>query len=261
MSYQLPPNAAPLEDNDDYSSSSGSDTTECDNFSNWAEDPEDASALAVPLFGQPGEQVQNVQQAMEIDRSKGFDLEREVERLGLDFHQRVRLINHIRKTTPSVETVAKLTGTEKLFQDDSLLIPVLENDAYLQVGDSWDSDSDEDLDAPSQPQSSSVPNSQTPKESDAELQKARRKIRSLEDKIKALQAEAQYELGSLKNILKDRMNASNGVESREVEVKDGAEGEGKKVNEEGKGKGKERDDDSHYFDSYAYNDMCVICLS
>lgn len=66
-------------------------------------------------------------------------------------------------------------------------------------------------------------------------------------------ADSHQALAELRKIVTDRIGAEMGLESvakDEVVVK-----KNKGMVEEGKGdgKGKERDDDSHYFESYAYN--------
>lgn len=74
----------------------------------------------------------------------------------------------------------------------------------------------------------------------AELLQAKRRIRNLEEKLKAIEQEAREELSGLRNRVKDLSGLGGAV----------AEGKVEPVKEENK---VVRDDDTHYFDSYAYN--------
>lgn len=102
--------------------------------------------------------------------------------------------------------------------------------------DSWDSSDDEET-SPSAPQTTANSSSSDPS---AELLQAKRRIRHLEEKLKSLEEEAREELGGLRNRVKDLSGLGGAVTEGKVEV----------VKEEKK---VVRDDDSHYFDSYAYN--------
>lgn len=92
--------------------------------------------------------------------------------------------------------------------------------------DSW-SDSEDDTAAPAAAAStSSNPSS--------ELAKATRRIRHLEEKLAALEGSAKAELELMRKTLGARLNISDEAPAPKEEKK-------------------ERDDDTHYFDSYAYN--------
>ncbi|KAK2465278.1 hypothetical protein APHAL10511_002632 [Amanita phalloides] len=85
-----------------------------------------------------------VEDALLHDQSKhGFNLDQISKRLSLDIHGRIRLINYIRKNKITSADAQKLTGTEPLFSSDEYLIPVVENDALLQVQSNWSDSEDE----------------------------------------------------------------------------------------------------------------------
>ena len=69
-------------------------------------------------------------------------------------------------------------------------------------------------------------------------------------------ADSHQALAELRKIVTDRVGAEMGLESvakDEVLVKKGKQVRGEEEEAKVDGKGKERDDDSHYFESYAYN--------
>jgi len=110
--------------------------------------------------------------------------------------------------------------------------------------DSWDSSDDEET-SPSAPQTTTASSSSS--DPSAELLQAKRRIRHLEEKLKSLEEEAREELGGLRNRVKDLSGLGSAVTEGKVEV----------VKEEKK---VVRDDDSHYFDSYAYNGESQECV-
>ncbi len=82
--------------------------------------------------------------------------------------------------------------------------------------------------------------------------------------LRAQLADTQLAFTSLKKVVQDRLGDSLGLDVV-AEVKgDTAEVAKPKARKEGElpkdSKGKERDDDSHYFESYAYNDIHEIML-
>ncbi|KAI8341361.1 S-adenosyl-L-methionine-dependent methyltransferase [Chlamydoabsidia padenii] len=73
-----------------------------------------------------------------IKTSHGFDFLQVKRTLGLDFYKCIRMINHIRRQAQQQPELAEiknysLTGQEAFWDDDSLLQPVLEDDALLHV--------------------------------------------------------------------------------------------------------------------------------
>lgn len=73
--------------------------------------------------------------------------------------------------------------------------------------------------------------------------------------LRAQLADSHQALDSLKRIVRERVGEEMGLNSG-AEVVVGGERKTRGVEAEtgaGEGKGKERDDDSHYFESYAYN--------
>lgn len=102
------------------------------------------------------------------------------------------------------------------------------------MDDAW-SDSEDEA-APSAPKPNAAAAGSVQTDSSAELTQATRRIRHLEEKIAALEASAKAELDLMRKTLAARLNlATEADKPKEVVVK------------------KERDDDTHYFDSYAYN--------
>ena len=82
--------------------------------------------------------------------------------------------------------------------------------------------------------------------------------------LRAQLADTQLAFTSLKKVVQDRLGDSLGLDLVAEVKADTAEVPRPKVRKEGErpkdSKGKERDDDSHYFESYAYNDIHEIML-
>ncbi|ORY83596.1 S-adenosyl-L-methionine-dependent methyltransferase [Leucosporidium creatinivorum] len=161
----------------------------------------------------------------------------------LDFFERIRLINWIRSTKPDPKTLVRLDRSSAFLEDDAFLKPVVEDDALLQLD--FDALS---LSEPS-PSSSSAPaaSSSHPTASESDIIQA----------LRAQLADSNQALDQLKNIIKDRLGETMGLSSakemqEEVVVKKDTKGKGVE--------GEERDDDSHYFESYAYNEIHEIML-
>lgn len=128
--------------------------------------------------------------------------------------------------------------------------------------DAWSSDDDDELTAATKPSAST---STGPVSSD--LLSAERRILALEQKLANLQSSAADEITSLRSALLERSGVASAASELQADKgkgkansTDAAEGDKKKVVINGPGMQKVegekgRDDDSHYFDSYAYNDM------
>lgn len=130
--------------------------------------------------------------------------------------------------------MVRLDRSADFLSDDAYLKPVLEDDPLLQV------DYDDLLlrgDSSAQP-------------ADAKPSAALREESSeLVDALRAQVADLTLALNGTRRALEERVG---------VQRKD-AEGEQDTASEP-KGKGKERDDDTHYFESYAYNDIHEIMI-
>lgn len=81
------------------SSSSASD----DGASAWVSDI--GGSRTVSLFD--SKEFSNVQEALEHDKTQGYDLVREGERLGLDLYGRMRLVNLIRRDVSVAERICE----------------------------------------------------------------------------------------------------------------------------------------------------------
>ncbi|KAF3931363.1 hypothetical protein ABW20_dc0104323 [Dactylellina cionopaga] len=154
-----------------------------------------------------------------------FDWHALVKKLGLDFYGKVKLINYLRKNLSSVnlESLAKQD-----FESDDFLIPVLENDPLLFDIDDDDEEGGVSIDTtPSVlPIDVSDPSAAT-----ALIQTLTQQIQELETNF------ANYKKAVAEDYLK-RVESSNVVYDQPRVVADG-----------------KRDDDTHYFNSYAGNDI------
>ncbi|KAI5481118.1 protein arginine N-methyltransferase 3 [Pseudohyphozyma bogoriensis] len=168
----------------------------------------------------------------------GVDLVLLASTLGKYFFERIRLINYIRATKPEPKTFARLDRNAAWLQDDAYLKPVLEDDALLQ------------LDFENLSLSSSTPSASAPAASTSEDQ-------DLVSLLRAQLADSNQALEQLKKLYQSRANSG----PLDTEVVESVQADKTVVDKEGAGdKGKERDDDSHYFESYAYNEIHEIML-
>jgi protein arginine N-methyltransferase 3 len=176
-----------------------------------------ASDIGEPTQSLFAGEAPSAREALEADRAAGYDLAREAERLGLDTYGRMRLINLVRRDKLSMAQ-AKALERGDWADDDALLVPVVENDPLLL--ESWESD-DEDGDEG---------------EGEAQLQdKGKGKGKEKEagedvdvGDLAAQLARARLDLDAAQKVVKGVLG-----DDEPVEVK--------------------RDDDTHYFDSYADN--------
>ncbi|KAL7425061.1 hypothetical protein Q5752_000749 [Cryptotrichosporon argae] len=204
--------------------------SEDDRVSDWASSLGDArrttSLFDTTVHASP-------EAALAYDRAThGFDLRAQAGGSGV--YGWVRLVNWIRKERPTPKEAREVNAEDDKLKDDKWLIPVLADDPLLQLGfDDW-SDDEDDVEASTQPASSSAPLNASVK-----LEALRRENEALKGLLaRALEGDADSESGS----------------------DDGSAGAARPGKGKGKGKGKERDDDTHYFDSYAENDIHEIML-
>ncbi|KAF8529315.1 S-adenosyl-L-methionine-dependent methyltransferase [Hysterangium stoloniferum] len=219
--------AAPANSESDSQSSSSGDAEET--WDDWVS--ESGSTPCKSLFD---DQVfPSAEAALQNDRSKhDFDLDATCSKLGLDFHGRVRLINYIRRQKPSAELISSFTGSEAFFSDDGYLQPAIPDDPLLQLtSDDWSDSEDEDA-AVVQPMSVSEP------------KKALQRIRRLEEKLAA----ARQELIDYRKIVEGRFDLNRLAK----DISSDPNSEEPKV--------APRDDDSHYFRSYAENDIHAVMI-
>ncbi|EJF55863.1 protein arginine N-methyltransferase [Dichomitus squalens] len=177
-----------------------------------------------------------VQEALAYDETThGSSLKEITARLRLDPYKRIRLINWIRKEHPSSSEVANLTGSEPFFTEDEYLKPSIEDDPLLQIEpDDW-SDSDEEAE-------------QGTLEEPKDLDTAKRQIKALQRKLQ----QATQDLVYYHQFVSERLNLAGLADELQ------------------KGEGTSsashvavplRDDDSHYFQSYAENDIHSVMIN
>ncbi|SAL98208.1 hypothetical protein [Absidia glauca] len=104
-----------------------------ESWEDWENEDSEAQCLFCPAtFALPEEAFGHCKD------SHGFDFLTVKQTLGLDFYKCIRMINHIRKQVQQQPELAdtksfSLTGQEAFWDDDSLLQPVLEEDALLHA--------------------------------------------------------------------------------------------------------------------------------
>ncbi|KAI0754475.1 S-adenosyl-L-methionine-dependent methyltransferase [Daedaleopsis nitida] len=176
-----------------------------------------------------------VQEAMlNDDATHNFNLKAISARLGLDLYKRIRLINWIRKEHPSSADVATLNGSEGFLTSDDYLKPSVEDDPYLQIEPDDLSDSDEEDD---------VPKSDAPQD----LAMATRRIQALQRKLD----QAKNDLVYYRQFVSERLNLAGLID--EPSKAEGSSATHVSV--------PLRDDDSHYFQSYAENDIHSVMIN
>lgn len=120
-------------------SDSGSEFDDQDHdFGDWRSDDSNPPAPTVALFADAAghrPSFKSAVQALEHSKSAGCDLVTLVSRLQLDTLQVIRLINHIRRNSLSVEQVNAIQPGAALLSDDAELKPVpgFEDDGLLQL--------------------------------------------------------------------------------------------------------------------------------
>jgi protein arginine N-methyltransferase 3 len=151
---------------------------------------------------------------------------------------------------PSPTTVLAFTGQEPLFEDDSYLLPVLEDDPFLRTysilpfvylpltrselqTDDW-TDTDED------PSHSAQQGTHADLNPNLVLSQAHREIKLLKERL----ANAQNELQDYRKLVQTQLAASTLAELKEDTPLEPVK----------------RDDDTHYFASYSGNGASCRCL-
>ncbi|KAG6379463.1 S-adenosyl-L-methionine-dependent methyltransferase [Boletus reticuloceps] len=238
----------------DRTASSSSDSEDCteedDNFEDWVSDHEQLKPCP-SLF--EDKTFTTATEALTYDKTThGFDLDATSKQwsasclpaclsllkptginLELDLHRRIRLINFIRKHKLTPADVGNLTDTESFFTSDDYLIPVIEDDPYcvkLDFDDDW---SDDDEDGPSTELNPGPP---------SDLPTALRRIQILEKKL----SQAQMNLSDYRKLVTQNLDISSLAEI--INDPDPSTGEAP------------RDDDTHYFLSYEYNDIHAVMI-
>ncbi|KNZ73314.1 Protein arginine N-methyltransferase 3 [Termitomyces sp. J132] len=222
MSVRLPP---PMDlwtdEGDERSDSESSESDDNDqSWDDWASD----SLIQVPCLSLFEEKkFPSVEEALTYDRiTHGFDLNATCLKLSLDFHGRIRLINFIRKMKPSPDDVNLLNGHEPFFTSDEYLLPTLEDDPLLQVQlDDWSDDEEEDA---------------------AKTDPVRR-IKTLEQKL----ALAKQSLDEYRAFVAKKLDLGNSLDAPLQP-------------EPSQTTAPDRDDDTHYFKSYAENDIHAVMI-
>ncbi|KAH9850155.1 S-adenosyl-L-methionine-dependent methyltransferase [Lenzites betulinus] len=173
-----------------------------------------------------------VQEALAHDEAThGFSLKDVTTKLALDPYQRIRLINWIRKEHPASSEVIALVGSESFLSSDEYLKPALEDDPLLQIVPD-DSDSEED-----EPEKAEAPK---------DFAGATRRITALQRKLE----QAKQDLVYYRGFVSQRLNLAGLAD----ELKDSA------VSSTTHAAVPLRDDDSHYFQSYAENDIHSVMI-
>ncbi|KAI0823963.1 S-adenosyl-L-methionine-dependent methyltransferase [Trametes gibbosa] len=220
----------PPTEHHDSEGESSSDDDEDQTWDDWVSD----SILNRPcksLF--ENRTFDTVQEALAYDEvTHGFSLKDVTLRLSLDPYKRIRLINWIRKEHPASSEVVTLTGSETFFSSDEYLKPALEDDPLLQIVPD-DSDSEDD----DEPEKGEAPK---------DLAGATRRISALQRKLE----QAKQDLVYYRGFVGQRLNLSSLAD----ELKDSA------VASTNHAAVPLRDDDSHYFQSYAENDIHSVMI-
>ncbi|RDX48838.1 protein arginine N-methyltransferase [Lentinus brumalis] len=225
-----------LERGDEHPDTSSSEDEEDDDDLTWDDWVSDSLAKRPCKSLFENRTFDTVQEALLYDETThGFNFKAITERLGLDPYKRIRLINWIRKEHPSSSEVAALTGSEPFFTSDEYLKPSLEDDPLLQIEpDDWsDSDEEEELEKPEPPK---------------DLASATRRIQALQRKLE----QAKKDLVYYRQFVSERLNLA------------GLTDELKKADEASSSTHVAvplRDDDSHYFQSYAENDIHSVMIN
>lgn len=220
------------EDVDDQSVSSESDSDyaeEDNNFDDWVSDQAQNQSCR-SLFEDKAFSSAAAARAHDKD-VHNFDLRTISAKLELDLHQRLRLINFIRKHASTPEDIGNLTGAETFFSSDEYLIPQIEDDPLLQLEmDDWSDD--EDL--------SSTDQRPAPP---ADLPSALRQMQLLERKL----AQAHRDMAEYRSLVGQQFDAGRFAEIINEPVLSSAGP-------------LPRDDDTHYFSSYCENDIHAVMI-
>ncbi|KAK4050337.1 hypothetical protein OIO90_005130 [Microbotryomycetes sp. JL221] len=244
-----------VEEQDLSSQSSVTTDDQDESWDDWQEEPVQARSLFDDnLFNTP-------EQAIEHDKLvHGFDLI--LIALSLDFFERIRLINWIRTTKPDPKSLARLDRNSSFLDDDAFLKPVLQDDVLLprQQPELALSYAEVDFD------NLSLGNAVASTSSGVNVASVNdtSSQHELVDTLRAQLADAEQAMSQLKTIIRDRLGDKMGLD--QAGAADGQVDKRAIVKQDLSGKGKqpadkpERDDDTHYFESYAYNEIHEIML-
>ncbi|CAE6434378.1 unnamed protein product [Rhizoctonia solani] len=150
----------------------------------------------------------------------GVDIVELGNNLKLDFLKRVRLINYIRKSQSPPAEILALKADNPLFSDDAHLRPVVEDDPLLLLGNDEWSDDEDDK----------LGDNKKIAEMEQEFEKIRVRFEDLGRRVPELLSESETP---------QEMVASTSSEVAPT---------------------KPRDDDTHYFDSYSYNEIHAVMI-
>ncbi|CUA74805.1 protein arginine N-methyltransferase 3 [Rhizoctonia solani] len=150
----------------------------------------------------------------------GVDIVELGNNLKLDFLKRVRLINYIRKSQSAPAEVLVLKADNPLFSDDAHLRPVVEDDPLLLLGN--DEWTDDEDDKPG--------DNKKIAEMEQEFDKIRARFEDLGRRVPELLSESETPQDMAASISSEKPPA------------------------------KPRDDDTHYFDSYSYNEIHALMI-
>ncbi|KII88239.1 hypothetical protein PLICRDRAFT_161146 [Plicaturopsis crispa FD-325 SS-3] len=216
MSVHLPP-SDPVDTGSNDSSDEDDDNDQT--WDDWVSDS--APQTCRSLF--EDKVFPSASESLKHDReSHGFDLDKTCEKLSLDFHGRIRLINFIRRTKPTVAQVRNLTGKESFFSSDEYLRPVIEDDPLLQVqSEDW-SDSDNEND-------------------ESPVADTNHRVRILEKNL----AKAKRDLEDYRSFVSEQLNLGSLRAA---------------INDDSDAAPPPRDNDSHYFNSYGENDIHAVMI-
>ncbi|APA15560.1 hypothetical protein SS1G_13519 [Sclerotinia sclerotiorum 1980 UF-70] len=150
----------------------------------------------------------------------GFDFLEVRQNLGLDFYGSIKLTNYLRSKTQNGEKPSQSISKADL-EDEKYLKPVLEDDAFLFCLD----------DLPDVVEQNNAAGNGNEVESGPLVTR----VSELEEELRRIQSQFENYRNTVNETLDERWNKSAGPSATKKEEK--------------------RDDDSHYFTSYSYNDI------
>ncbi|EJD51065.1 S-adenosyl-L-methionine-dependent methyltransferase [Auricularia subglabra TFB-10046 SS5] len=216
------------QDEDPYSSgnTSSGDSDDDQDWADWQSDGGEGERCA-SLFEANLDFASAADCVAHDAKQHGFDLITVSARLGLDFHQRVRLVNYIRKQGPPPDQLNALTGNETFFSDDAFLVPVIQNDPLFQLpSDDWSDEEDTNVAAGS----------------NQDIRQAQRQVKRLQEKLQR----AKQDLVDYKKLVQAKLDITNIFADDDPGSSESQ---------------KQRDDDTHYFESYAENDIHAVMIN
>ncbi|KAI9827137.1 MAG: hypothetical protein M1819_007028 [Sarea resinae] len=198
-------------------------------------EPEDQQQQVVCLFSD--EIFPDLPSMLEHCKSQfDFEFVKTRNRLGLDFYGTIKLVNYIRASVKNGNLKPDLSSSTVL-EDDKYLQPVLEDDALLFGLD----------DIPEETETNGAASKGKGKETGGDGAVAR--VAELEEELQRLQSQfAEYKI-LVKETLDERMD-----EKGDSKLSPSGKAQST-VTVDGKTNKPAQDDDSHYFTSYAYNDI------